>query len=77
MSDLLADLFKHPGFKVLTERVEAEIERKKGHIISTALNTQTAVDQRKIDQTRGFIEGYKEFLKQTEKGSKAFDQGGE
>jgi hypothetical protein len=78
-NDVLADWFKHPGMKLATERVNAELDRRKRLLITLALGTDAPVDQRAVDKQRGVIEGVSLFLQEAKRGARAFErnQGGE
>ena len=75
--NLLADLFKHPGFEVLKTRVNAELDRKALSLATLITRTDSPVDQRKVDRERGFQQGVLWFLNETKKRAKAFEKGGD
>ncbi len=70
--DLLADLFQHPGFTVLKERLQERKNKDLDVLARSILYLNGEVDQRAIDEKRGFWRGADWFLTETKKGASAF-----
>lgn len=77
--NLLAEWLKHPGAKVASDRVNAEIGRRTEALALLIVSTSAALDQRKVDEERGFKKGALWFLQEAKRGQRAFErnQGGE
>ena len=72
--ELLADLFRHPGWPILTQRLK---ERKAKDTQSLALGilaVTTPLNQREIDETRGFWRGADYLLRETSNAAKALER---
>lgn len=77
--NLLAEWLKHPGAQVATQRIQETLHAK-GEKIARDLLTRTApIDQRMVDEARGFKQGAEWFLVEAKRGARAFErnQGGE
>ena len=74
---LLTDLFKHPGWNVLEDRVNEELERRANALTTLILRTDAPVDQRKVDHARGLVEGVRLFRREVQRGARAFEKGGD
>jgi hypothetical protein len=78
--NLLAEWLKHPGAQVAISRVNAEVERRVSALATLIIATNAPIDQRKVDEERGFKKGALWFLTEAKRGQKAFErskQGGE
>jgi acyl-CoA reductase-like NAD-dependent aldehyde dehydrogenase len=78
-TDLVAQLFQHPGWKILEGRVNAEVERRQQALVTLILRTDHPLSEAKVDKNRGIIEGIDIFLSEARKAGRAFerDKGGD
>jgi hypothetical protein len=72
---LLADLLQHPGFEVLKKRSEDRAVEEALKLADTMLHSNAPINQRKIDEMRGFWRGVEWFIRETKRGARAFDKG--
>ena len=72
--DLLADLFRHPGWAELELRLVARKDFDTKTLALATLTATTLIDQRKVDETRGFWRGADWFLKETKRGARAYER---
>ena len=76
---LLVDWLNHPGCKVAQDRVNAEVKRRADLLSVAILKSPHPIDQRQVDEQRGFGLGAELFLREAKRGERAFkrEQGGE
>lgn len=74
---LLNDLFKHPGFEVLMQRIDKLSEEDALTLANTILHSGNPIDQRRVDEKRGFWRGVEWFIRETKKGARVFERMGE
>lgn len=55
--ELIAGLLKHPGYQALVAELEAKREQYFANLAKGIATQQTPVDQREIDEKRGFWKG--------------------
>lgn len=72
---ILADLLKHPGFEILKNRVDALRDEKALKLAKTMIFSNSEIDQRLVDEMRGFWRGVDWFIRETKRGANAFDKG--
>lgn len=72
---LLADLLKHPAMSVLMRRVEARKTEDALRLAKKIVEQNYPIDQRSVDETRGFWRGVEWFIRETKRGGHAFDKG--
>lgn len=77
--NLLAEWLNHPGSAVAQERVAAEVKRRADLLSVAILKSPHPIDQRQVDEQRGFGQGAEWFLREAKRGERAFkrEQGGE
>ena len=72
---LLAEVIKHPGFTVLRDRVERRRELGSLRLADKIIASNKPIEQREIDEERGFWRGVDWFIRETKRGASAFDKG--
>jgi hypothetical protein len=72
--DLIAQVFQHPGWQALTDRVNAAQEFKRKALVTMILHTREPVVQSKVDFERGVMAGVELFLTEAQKAGRAFER---
>lgn len=72
---LLNEIFEHPGFQVLKKRFEEQRTDDALTLAKTIIRSNQVIDQRQIDERRGFWRGADWFLRETKRGASAFTKG--
>jgi hypothetical protein len=70
--DLIAQIFQHPGWQSLSDRVNEAQELKRKALVTLILHTREPVDQAKVDFERGVMAGVELFLTEAQKAGRAF-----
>ena len=73
----LDDLFRHPGFEVLKKRMHEQRTDDARILANTILHSNNVIDQRLIDERRGFWRGQDWFIRETKRGARAYTKGAE
>jgi hypothetical protein len=69
---LVASLASHPGFLVLKKRFEEARTRHFMVFANNLMNQRGLVDQREVDEKRGYWEAGRAFFREVEKGNMKF-----
>lgn len=72
---ILADLLQHPGFEILKSRIEETKDKQALRLAGTMLHSNDLIDQRKVDEMRGFWRGVDWFIRETKRRANAFEKG--